>query len=220
MSQNAAQVNDTAGFFRFRGRKEEIPGMRNRPVRKHTPTMNMTEGKPLKLLSVFALPLLIGNLFQQAYNLADSMIVGQMLGANALAAVGATGSISFLFFSIFNGISGGCGIVTAQFFGAKKDELVYKAIANSAYITLVFSLLTGTIAFIMVPTVLAWMGTPAEIVFSCRFLHSECRAGPAVYRRLWHGRVRSSSGHHAFPAAGRCRLPALCLPAQSLFPPE
>ena len=62
-------------------------------------TMNMTEGKPLRLLTVFALPLLIGNLFQQAYNLADSMIVGRLLGANALAAVGATGSISFLFFS-------------------------------------------------------------------------------------------------------------------------
>ena len=61
-------------------------------------TMNMTEGKPLRLLTVFALPLLIGNLFQQAYNLADSMIVGRLLGANALAAVGATGSISFLFF--------------------------------------------------------------------------------------------------------------------------
>ena len=64
-------------------------------------TMNMTEGRPLALLSVFALPLLIGNLFQQAYNLADSMIVGRLLGADALAAVGATGSISFLFFSIF-----------------------------------------------------------------------------------------------------------------------
>ena len=62
-------------------------------------TMNTTEGKPLRLLTVFALPLLIGNLFQQAYNLADSMIVGRLLGANALAAVGATGSISFLFFS-------------------------------------------------------------------------------------------------------------------------
>ena len=59
--------------------------------------MNMTEGKPLRLLFVFAVPLLIGNLFQQAYNLADSMIVGRLLGANALAAVGATGSISFLF---------------------------------------------------------------------------------------------------------------------------
>ena len=127
-------------------------------------TLNMTEGKPLALLAVFALPLLIGNLFQQAYNLADSMIVGRLLGANALAAVGATGSISFLFFSIFNGISGGCGIVTAQYFGARKDALVYKAIANSAYIMLGFALLTGSIAFAMVPTVLSWMGTPAEIL--------------------------------------------------------
>ena len=127
-------------------------------------TMNMTEGKPLALLSVFALPLLIGNLFQQAYNLADSMIVGQLLGADALAAVGATGSISFLFFSIFNGISGGCGIITAKFFGARDDKMVCKAIANSAYITLVTSLLTGTLAFLMVPTVLTWMGTPAEIL--------------------------------------------------------
>ncbi|MBR2664468.1 MAG: hypothetical protein IKE25_12190 [Clostridia bacterium] len=102
-------------------------------------TMNMTEGRPLALLSVFALPLLIGNLFQQAYNLADSMIVGRLLGANALAAVGATGSISFLFFSLFNGISGGCGIVTAQFFGARKDDMVCRAIANSAYLTLASS---------------------------------------------------------------------------------
>ena len=131
---------------------------------KRDTTMNMTEGKPLGLLAVFALPLLIGNLFQQAYNLADSMIVGQLLGANALAAVGATGSISFLFFSIFNGISGGCGIVTAQYFGAKDDRMVCKAIANSAYIMIGFSLLTGSVAFAMVPTVLTWMGTPAEIL--------------------------------------------------------
>ena len=133
-------------------------------MRKRTTTMNMTEGRPLALLSVFALPLLIGNLFQQAYNLADSMIVGQLLGADALAAVGATGSISFLFFSIFNGISGGCGIVTAQYFGARKDDMVCKSIANSAYIMLLSSVLTGTIAFLMVPTVLTWMGTPKEIL--------------------------------------------------------
>ncbi|MER2057157.1 MAG: MATE family efflux transporter, partial [Clostridia bacterium] len=113
-------------------------GVFRRPARRSS-TMNMTEGKPLGLLAVFALPLLIGNLFQQAYNLADSMIVGQLLGANALAAVGATGSISFLFFSIFNGISGGCGIVTAQYFGARRDDMVCKSIANSAYIMLASS---------------------------------------------------------------------------------
>ena len=132
-------------------------------MRRQT-TMNMTEGKPLVLLSVFALPLLIGNLFQQAYNLADSMIVGRLLGANALAAVGSTGSISFLFFSIFNGISGGCGIVTAQYFGARQDGMVRRSIFNSAYITLGSSVLTALIAFLMVPTVLGWMGTPAEIL--------------------------------------------------------
>lgn len=126
--------------------------------------MSMTEGKPLALLSVFALPLLIGNLFQQAYNLADSMIVGRLLGADALAAVGATGSISFLFFSIFNGISGGCGIVTAQLFGARKDDMVRRAIANSAYLILASSLATGVFAFLMVPTVLSWMGTPKDIL--------------------------------------------------------
>ncbi len=142
--------------------KQRMSGFR-RHGRRDT-TLNMTEGRPLALLSVFALPLLIGNLFQQAYNLADSMIVGRLLGANALAAVGATGSISFLFFSIFNGISGGCGIVTSQYFGARDDRMVCKAIANSAYIMLAFSLLTGTVAFIMVPTVLTWMGTPAEIL--------------------------------------------------------
>ncbi len=133
-------------------------------MRRHTTTMNMTEGRPLALLSVFALPLLIGNLFQQAYNLADSMIVGQILGADSLAAVGATGSISFLFFSIFNGISGGCGIVTAQYFGARNDRMVCKSIANSAYIMLASSVFTGAVAFVMVPTVLSWMGTPPEIL--------------------------------------------------------
>ena len=153
MSLITTTVPSKRGMFPLRGRK----GPRDT-------TMNMTEGRPLALLAVFALPLLIGNLFQQAYNLADSMIVGRLLGANALAAVGATGSISFLFFSIFNGISGGCGIVTAQYFGARKNDLVYKAIANSAYIMMGFALLTGSIAFAMVPTVLSWMGTPAEIL--------------------------------------------------------
>nr|AHF26412.1 MATE efflux family protein [uncultured bacterium Contig1468_n_1482_cl] len=126
--------------------------------------MNMTEGRPMRLLFVFALPLLIGNLFQQAYNLADSMIVGKLLGANSLAAVGATGSISFLFFSVCNGISSGGGIITAQYYGAKDYDRVKRAIVNSAYIMLSTSLVTGITAFLMVPAVLGWMGTPVEIL--------------------------------------------------------
>ena len=127
-------------------------------------TMNMTEGRPLVLLSVFALPLLIGNIFQQVYNLADSMIVGQMLGANALAAVGTTGSITFLFFSVFNGIGSGCGIVTSQYFGAGKEDQVRLSISNSAYITLGFSVVTGLLAFVLTPAILSLMRTPPEIL--------------------------------------------------------
>ena len=127
-------------------------------------TMNMSEGRPLRLLAVFALPLFIGNLFQQAYNLADSIIVGRFIGAKALAAVGATGSISFLFFSVCNGISSGGGIVTAQYFGSGDVQKVKRAIANSAYIMLLSSVLMSAIAFSLVPTVLGWMGTPADIL--------------------------------------------------------
>ncbi len=131
---------------------------------KRSYTVNMTEGRPLALLAGFALPLLIGNLFQQAYNLADSMIVGRLLGADALAAVGGTGSISFLFFSVFSGISGGCGIMTAKYFGARQDDKVRLAIFNSACIMMTFALITGLTAFLLTPLVLRWMGMPPEIL--------------------------------------------------------
>ena len=80
-------------------------------------TLNMTEGNPVWLLLIFAVPMLIGNVFQQMYNLVDSVIVGRYVGANALAAVGATNSVSFLFFALCNGIGSGGGIITAQQFG-------------------------------------------------------------------------------------------------------
>ena len=63
-------------------------------------TLNMTQGNPTKLLIIFAIPMLLGNIFQQMYNLVDSVIVGRFVGANALAAIGATNSVSFLFFYI------------------------------------------------------------------------------------------------------------------------
>ena len=78
----------------------------------------------MRLLIRFAIPMLIGNLFQQLYNLADSVIVGQLIGSGALAAVGATSSVSFLFFSVCNGIGGGGGIITSQIFGAGQEEKV------------------------------------------------------------------------------------------------
>ena len=98
---------------------------------KTSRTLNMTAGNPTRLLLGFAIPMLIGNLFQQVYNLADSIIVGKGVGANALAAVGATNSISFLFFALCNGIGSGGGIITAQQFGAGNEEPPTRYIVGS-----------------------------------------------------------------------------------------
>ena len=135
----------------------------------------MTVGNPTILLIRFAIPLLIGNLFQQAYNLTDYIIVGQHLGANMLAAVGATGSVTFLFFSVCNGISSGAGIVTSQFFGAGEGENTKRSIANSAYVMLLAAILMGTSAFCAAPGLLRLMGTPEELLpHSLTYIRVNC----------------------------------------------
>lgn len=126
--------------------------------------VDMTQGNITRLLIQFAIPMLIGNLFQQAYNLGDSMIVGQFLGAEALAAVGATGSVTFLFFSICNGVGSGCGVVAAQSYGSGDVSLTKRAIANAAYIMFVTALIMGTAAYVAAPSVLRLMGTHPDIL--------------------------------------------------------
>ena len=96
---------------------------------------DMTQGNSFKLILRFTAPLLIGNLFQQLYNMVDSVVVGNYVGANALAAVGACGSINFLFFSLSSGLAIGIGIMIAQYFGAKQEELISKTIMNGTYLT-------------------------------------------------------------------------------------
>ena len=126
-------------------------------------TLDMTQGSPLRLLIRFSIPMLIGNLFQQLYNIADSVIVGRLLGSGALAAVGATSSVSFLFFSVCSGIGGGGGVITAQYFGARQEEKVKRAITNSAYLMLFSAIMMGLLAFLAAPSVLRLMGTPVDI---------------------------------------------------------
>lgn len=126
---------------------------------------DMTQGNPTKHLLLFALPTLIGNIFQQIYNLADSIIVGRFVGANAFAAIGATSSITFLFFALCNGIGGGGGIVVSQFYGAHEDANVKKCIVNTALIMLIVPLVIGTLGFIFVPQFLRILSTPENILF-------------------------------------------------------
>ncbi len=124
----------------------------------------MTEGDPTRLLLVFALPMLLGNLFQQMYNLVDSVIVGKYCGTNALAAIGATGSVNFLFIALCNGLGSGGGIVTAKQFGAGQNERVKSCIVNSGYILIFGSLVIGTAALLLARPILTLMGTPEEIM--------------------------------------------------------
>ena len=144
-------------------------------------TLNMTEGSPVRLLIIFAIPMLIGNVFQQMYNLVDSVIVGKFVGAGALAAVGATNSVSFLFFALCNGIGSGGGIITAQQFGAGNDENVKKSIVSSGYILMLGSVAMGLLAFMVTEPVLRFMATPEEIMAdSIIYMRMQCIGLPLV----------------------------------------
>lgn len=125
---------------------------------------SMTEGNPAKLILLFTLPMLIGNLFQQFYNMADSVIVGRYVGANALAAVGATGSINFLFFSLSAGIALGVGVIVSQAFGAGKPDMVEKSIANGMYLLLLVSLIFSILGVVLSRTILVLLDTPEVIL--------------------------------------------------------
>lgn len=125
---------------------------------------DMTTGSPAKHILIFALPMLIGNLFQQVYNLADSIIVGNFVGPDAFGAIGATSSITFLFFALCNGVGNGGGIVTSQFFGAHDDESVKKCIINTGLIMLVVPLIIGALAFVLSPSLLRLLDTPPEFM--------------------------------------------------------
>ena len=122
----------------------------------------MTKGNETSLLLQFALPMLIGNIFQQFYNMVDSVIVGKFVGSVALGAVGSVGSLNFLFFSLCMGLGTGIGILISQFFGAGQADYVKKIIANSIYITLATGLLMSACGFFLAKPILSIMNTPAE----------------------------------------------------------
>lgn len=125
---------------------------------------DMTEGKEMSLLVRFSMPMLIGNIFQQFYNMVDSIIVGNYEGANALAAVGATSSLNFLFFSLCNGMSMGIGIMISQYFGAKNEVYLRKTIANTIYIIAVSGVLMSVLGILLAKPILQFLHTPDVIL--------------------------------------------------------
>lgn len=101
-------------------------------------TNDMTKGSPIKLIIQFMIPMCLGNIFQQFYNIADSIIAGQFLGVDALAAIGSTGSLIFLVTGWLNGLTSGFSVWVAQWFGARKTDRMRHFIAMSIYICVAF----------------------------------------------------------------------------------
>lgn len=125
---------------------------------------DMTTGSPTKHIIVFAIPLLIGNLFQQFYNIIDSLVVGNYVGPNAVAAVGTCGSTNFLFFSLAAGLATGIGVIVAQYYGMGNEIGVRKAIANAGYVLISTSLIVSILGYIFAKQVLLILQTPESIL--------------------------------------------------------
>ena len=127
-------------------------------------TTNMTEGNPFKTIFFFAVPMIISNLFQQLYNVIDTLIVGNRLGQNALAAVGSASSITAVFVQLATGLALGGSVVISQYFGAKKSDRIRLCATTLA----LFSTVVGTIAtifmWIYAEPLLYFVNTPPEIV--------------------------------------------------------
>ena len=126
-------------------------------------TKDMTNGSPMKLILSFAVPMLLGFLFQQFYNIADSIVAGKFIGVNALAAIGSTGSLMFFVTGWLNGLSSGFAIIVAQMFGAKKFDRMRHYVAMSIYLMAAFSIVM-TIGFSLAnKPILHLMNSPEEV---------------------------------------------------------
>ena len=125
--------------------------------------MDLTQGKPFSVLLKFAIPVILGNLFQLFYTLADSVIVGKTMGAGALAAVGSTSIIIYFIFCFINGFTGGFGICLGQRFGARDQKGMTKSIAVSAVLCVLFTILLTAVCCLLAHPILRWMQIPADI---------------------------------------------------------
>lgn len=127
-------------------------------------TKSMTTGSPAKLILLFSLPLILGNIFQQFYSMADTIIVGRTIGVNALAAVGCTGSISFFILGFVMGFTSGLSIITAQRFGAQDEEGIKRSFASSILLSIIITVVMTVLSLILVRPIMTLLQTPTEII--------------------------------------------------------
>ena len=126
-------------------------------------TKDMTQGTPWKLILQVSIPTALGLIFQQLYGMADTIIVGRFLGVNALAAVGATGSLSFLIIGFMQGVCSGISIPVAQYFGAQDKENLQKSIANGVWVSAILGVIVTIVTVLGTDWILTIMKTPENI---------------------------------------------------------
>ena len=127
-------------------------------------TKDMTQGSPLKLILAFAVPLMLGSLFQQFYNLADTIIVGRFVGVEALAAVGSVGGLNYLVLCFVNGIACGFSIPISWTFGAKDYSQMRRYTANAVWLSIAFAVVLTIVTVALTRPILVWTNTPANII--------------------------------------------------------
>ena len=132
--------------------------------RQSTNQIIMTEGIIWKQLLAFSLPLLAGNLFQQLYNTVDSVVVGNFIGSDALAAVGSSNSLINLIIGLFMGIGTGAGVIISQYYGARDERKLHWAVHTSMALSLTGGGILIVVGVLMSPLILSWMGTPEGVM--------------------------------------------------------
>lgn len=133
-------------------------------LKKGTTTVNLTEGPIIKSILLFAIPLFMGQLLQQFYNVVDAWVIGNFADNDAFAAVSSAGSMTFLIVGLFNGISIGGGVIISRYYGAGDKENVVKAIHTNFLLGIIASVLSTVVGLILSPYMLEWMNTPAGVL--------------------------------------------------------
>ena len=126
--------------------------------------IDLTRGNITKVLLIFALPLLISNLFQQLYNTADTMIVGNFLGDHSLAAIGSTAAVFELIIGFANGVGNGFGIIIARYYGSHDEEQLKKAVATSIVLSILISISLMVLSFVILEPLLILLKTPSNLI--------------------------------------------------------
>lgn len=126
-------------------------------------TKDMTTGKPGKIILSFTLPIFVGNVFQQFYSMADTIIVGKFVGNEALAAVGACGTLMFLILGFLMGLTAGFTVITAQHYGAGNMRAMRQSVASAAILSAVVAVILTVLSMTMMKQILHWMNTPSDM---------------------------------------------------------